>query len=66
MSKSPVNFITISNIFEIKKTFINTDNSKQSTKILLTAKCFAKCFFILNKILNTTHTPTEMKQNLLH
>ena len=64
MSKSPVNFITIPNIFEIKKN-INTDNSKQSTKILLTAKCFAKCFF-LNKILNTTHTPTEMKQNLLH
>ena len=65
MSKSPVNFITIPNIFEIKKN-INTDNSKQSTKILLTAKCFAKCFFILNKILNTTHTSTEMKQNLLH
>ena len=65
MSKSPVNFFTIPNIFEIKKN-INTDNSKQSTKILLTAKCFAKCFFILNKILNTTHTPTEMKQNLLH
>ena len=65
MSKSLVNFITIPNIFEIKKN-INTDNSKQSAKILLTAKCFAKCFFILNKILNTTHTPTEMKQNLLH
>ena len=23
-------------------------------------------FFILTKILNTAHTPTEMKQNLLH